>query len=65
MIGFVTWPPGLALYFFTPQVFLFSLSLLFVNKYHYFIEVYNYADAILKLNFEKLNPTIFLTFTTE
>ena len=24
--------------FFTPKVFLFSISLLFVNKYHYFIE---------------------------
>ena len=29
---------GLAL--FTPKVFLFSISLLFVNKYHYFVEVY-------------------------
>ena len=25
---------------FTPQVFLFSISLLFVNKYHYFMEAY-------------------------
>ena len=56
----------IALHFFTPQVFLFSISLLFVNKYHYFIEVYfYYADATLKLNFEKLNPAIFITFTTE
>ena len=26
--------------FFTPQVFLFSISLLFVNKYHYLIGAY-------------------------
>ena len=26
--------------FFTPKVFLFSISLLFVNKYHYFVEAY-------------------------
>ena len=26
--------------FFTPKVVLFSISLLFVNKYHYFVEVY-------------------------
>ena len=26
--------------FFTPQLFLFSISLLFVNKYHYFKEAY-------------------------
>ena len=40
----------LALYFFTPKVFLFSISLLFVNKYHYFVE-----DVNLNL----------LTFSTE
>ena len=37
-------------------MFLFSISLLFVNKYHYFIEA-QYKIA-LKLNFEKLKPTI-------
>ena len=26
--------------FFTPKVFLFNISLLFVNKYHYFVEAY-------------------------
>ena len=26
--------------FFTPKVFLFSISLLFANKYHYFVEAY-------------------------
>ena len=26
--------------FFTPKVFLFSILLLFVNKYHYFVEAY-------------------------
>ena len=31
---------NVAPHFFTPQVFLFSISLLFVNKYHYFIEAY-------------------------
>ena len=25
---------------FLPKVFLFSISLLFVNKYHYFVEAY-------------------------
>ena len=43
---------GLAL--FTPPGVFVS----FVNKYHYFIEVYYYANATLKLNFEKLNPMI-------
>ena len=50
---------GLALY--TPQVFLFSISLLFVYKYHYFVE----ADDTLKLKFKKLTAAVFLTFTTE
>ena len=31
-------PIGFAL--FIPQVFLFSISLLFVNKYYYFVEAY-------------------------
>ena len=45
-----------------PQEFLFSISLLFVNKYHYFIEAYMHGDATLMLNFEKLKPAIFLNF---
>ena len=44
---------------FLHQVFLYSISLLFVNKYYYFIKAYNYVDAALKLNFEKLKPAIF------
>ena len=50
--------------FFTNKVFLFSISLLFVNKYHYFVEAYMLLSS-LKLNFEKLKTAIFLTFTTE
>ena len=50
---------------FTPQVFLFSISLLFVNKYHYFIETYVYTDATLKLGFEKLKPTTFLKLSVQ
>ena len=45
---------GLAL--FTPKVF-FSISLLFVNKYHYFVEAYKQ----MLLCFEKLKTAIFLT----
>ena len=30
----------ISLALFTPQVFLFSISLLFVNKYYYFVEPY-------------------------
>ena len=46
----ISWPQRFCLFamllliglctFFTPKVFLFSISLLFVNKYHYFVEAY-------------------------
>ena len=49
---------------FTPQVFLFSISLFFVNKYHYFIEAY-YTDATFKLSVEKLKPTTFLKLSVQ
>ena len=43
-------------------MFLFSDMLLFVNKYHYFIEAYTYVNATLKFNFKKLKPVIFFNF---
>ena len=51
--------------FFTPKVFLFSISLATFCKQISLLRGSTLADATLKLNFEKLKPAIFLTFTTE
>ena len=51
----------LAPHFFTPQVFLFSISLLFVNKYHYFIEVY-IQMLLWSLILKNSNPRFFFNF---
>ena len=51
-------------HFFTPQVFLFSISLLFVNKYYYFIEAYMQI-LLWSLVLRNSSPQFFLTFTTE
>ena len=52
--------------FFTLKVFLFSISLLFVNKYCYFVEAYKQMLlSSLKLNSENLKITIFLKPTLQ
>ena len=49
--------------FFTPKVFLFSISLLFVNKYHYFVKAYKQMLLLsLQLNLEKLKTANFFNF---